>query len=298
MNHPHLIWHAAASLLLATPPLAALADSWTFTATPSATAGRYEQSALRHRYAERGLMLSGEYLDQGGLTLGYSQSTVAMNDASPSIEQRNRVLSAHKFLWFDALPGKVGLRLDRHRLDNNDTSATTNHVDVLAGQLSWLSSDGLLYVDLGHARSRYPNQLSLRQYTPTLGVGLNGGSDWIQWRSYLIFSNNAARSAQLTHTRAPDWKWTHFLAGTNPWLPDTFTLGWRAGKTFYAVDMDALSVANLADLATHSTSLGLSWRIDTHAKAYLQLSKNRFRQVDLNNDYRIDSGYAGLSLNW
>lgn len=297
MTASHLI-RPAAWLLLATASVSAMADSWTFTATPSATEGRYRASALRHRYTEHGLSLSGDYLDQGGLSVGYSQSKVVLHDSAPSIVQNNLLLSAHKHFWFDTIPGRVGLRLDEHRLRNNDTSGTTAHVEVVAPQLNWLSSDGLLYLDLGHARSRYPDQLSLSQYTPTLGLGLNGGADWLQWRSYQIHSNNAARSANRTHTSAQELKWTHYWSGTRAWLPDSLTLGIRGGKTVYAVDMDAQSVANLADLSTESTSLGASWRIDRDAKAYVQLSHSRYRNVTLNNDYQIDAGYAGLSLSW
>jgi hypothetical protein len=274
------------------------AESWYLNATGSATEGAYSGSALRDRLSEQGIRLSADYLEQGGITTAYSHTRISMKNGVQATEQNNLLLSGRLNFRPDALPGRFTVRLDGHRITNNDATRNTNDVSVIAPQLSWLSKSETLYADLGYADSRYQNQLSVRQYTPTLGIGLNGGSDWVQLRGYLISGMNPTRAAGKSSTSAIDTKWTHYFAPRSALIPTSATLGVTAGERIYAVDMDAQSVANLADLDKGGASLGLGWNVNKHTKVFALVGQTKFRNEALGNDYRLNVGHASLSIDW
>lgn len=276
----------------------AYADSWYFNAAASVTGGSYKNSILRDKLSEGGLTISGDYLDQGGVTAGYGKTRIDMKNGITATDQENLLLSGRMHFRPDALPGRLTVRLDGHRVNNNDVSGDTDRVFVVAPQVGWLSHGENLYVDLGYASSHYQNQLSVHQYTPTIGFGFNAGADWIQLRSYRISGLNPARASGKSSTSALDAKWTHFFTPQSALAPASLTLGVAAGERIYAVDMDAQSVANLADLNRGAASLGLAWNITKSAKLFVLAGQSRFRNVALVNDYKLNVGYANLSIGW
>lgn len=296
-QHPRIGLLLLGSALLPLPSLAQ-ADTWFFHATPSATTGSYQDSLLRDTVTETGLRLSADYLDQGGLTTGFSKTWIGMQDAGTDIEQNNLLLSGRWNVWPDSLPGRVSLRLDGHHITNNDLTGDTDDVSVLAPQISWLSSDETLYADLGYAWSDYQNQLEVHQFTPTLGYGFNAGADWIQVRGYLINGLNPARAAGNTSTQALDTSWTHYFAAQSRLVPASLSLGLGLGERIYAVDMNAQSVANLADINQGSATLGLTWNLARNTQLTLLGGQSRFHNAALNNDYSLNLGYASLSMRW
>lgn len=299
MNKRSTTVHAmAAGIGIALAPCAPQAADWTFNASPSVTQGGYKGSNLRDTLSERGLRVSGDYLEQGGFTAGYGTTRIGMKNGVVATDQKNYLLSGRLHFTPDAIPGRLTLRVDAHRLDNNDATRNTDSVNVIAPQLSWLSRDESVYADLGYARSGYQNQLSVRQYTPTIGLGFNGGADWIQVRSYMVRGLNPARAAGKSSTNGLDTKWTHFFASQSSWVPASLTLGVITGERIYGVDMDAQSVANLADLGKGGLSLGLSWKLAKNLKLYALAGQSRFRDVALSNDYKLNVGYLNVAVDW
>jgi hypothetical protein len=275
----------------------AQADTWSFNATPSLTYGSYSGSVQRDKLSEIGVMISADYLDQGGVTAGYSNTRVNLKNAT-TIDQNNYLLSGRKHIFLDSGSGRLTLRLDAHRLNNNDVTGATNGVSVIAPQVGWLSDDHTLYADLGYANSRYPNQTTVHQYTPTLGFGFNSNADWIQMRAYLISGLNPASTGGNSSTSDLDMKWTHYFAPGSELVPASVSLGVAAGKKMYAVDMDAQSVANLADLSKGAATLGLAWNINKNTKLFVLAGQSRYSNVAMANDYKLNVGYASLSIDW
>ncbi len=276
---------------------AAQADSWYANTSASLTQGSYSGSVLRKQLSETGLIVGADYLEQGGVALGLSKTQISMK-GSTSTNQNNLLLSGKLHYWLDAIPGKVTLRVDAHRITNNDTSGDTNNVSALAPQVSWLSNDAMLYADLGFAASRYQNQLTANQFTPTIGFALNNGSDWVQLRAYLISGLNPARAANRTSTQALDAKLTHFFASQSALVPSSVTLSVAGGDRLYAVDMDAQSVANLSDIHKSAASLAFAWNVTKASHLLVVLGQSRFQNVTLNNNYKLNVGYASFSTNW
>lgn len=275
-----------------------LADNWFFSATPSLTEGSYKSSIQRSRLTERGIAVTGDYLDLGGLSAAYSKTWIGMKNSAPSTNQDNYLISGRLHFRPDALPGRLTARLDGHRLENDDATRNTSNVSVVAPQVSWLSNDSNLYIDLGYAKSRYQNNLHVNQYTPTIGFGLNGGSDWLQLRSYQIRGLNPARASGKSSTSSIDAKWTHYFAPQSALVPASLSLGISAGEKIYAVDMDAQSVANLADLNKGAATLGLSWNVAKNAKVFALVGQSRFNNVAQANYYKLNIGHASVSLDW
>ena len=296
-----LFFFKAALLGIGIAPLAIpvhAADQFFFNTAASVTAGSYKDSLQRNKFSEYGMKVSGDYLDQGGVTAGYSSTKITLKSGAPATEQNNFMLSGRLHIRPDALPGRLTLRLDGYRVNNNDGTRNTGPVTVFAPQVGWLSKDGTVYADLGYADSRYQNQLTVHQYTPTLGFGFNAGADWIQFRSYQIRGLNPARAVGKSSTSGLDFKWTHSFAPGSALMPSFLSLGIAAGERIYAVDMDIQSVANLADLEKGAVNFGIGWKITKSTKLFLLAGQSRFRNVTLANDYKLNLGHAGLSVDW
>lgn len=296
---------AALATTLVTAPLLALSSSavfaqdWKVEVAPSVTSGSYQDSAVRQRFSETGATVTAIYRDQGGLKLGLSRTVIGMKNGASDTEQSNQMLSGHWNFQPSSLPGRWTARLDLHGVSNNDQSNITDRVSVWAPQLSWLSADGALYADVGLARSHYQSDLTVNQITPTLGFALNQGFDWVQLRSYQISGLHPSLAGGKTGTSALEAKWTHYLTpGDSAYHPASFTVGLMGGERIYAVDMDAQSVANLADIQTGSAHVGVTWKLTQSAKLFVLLGQNRFHNTALDNDYRLNVAHATLSLNF
>ena len=286
------------TFMLAILPLgSAEASPWLIGVNPSLTQGSYSGSVLRDTLTDRGIRVTANYLDEGGITAGYSRTRVGMK-TSPSISQDNWLLSGHLNHYLDSGNGKLTFRLDGYRLNNNDFAGGTGGVTTYAPQISWLSSDSMKYSDLGFAYSSYPNQLTVKQYTPTAGFGFDRGSDWIQLRAYLIRGLNPARAEGKSSTTGMDAKWTHYFSPGSPIMPTFASLGIFLGEKIYAVDMDAMSVANLADLQRGGETVSLGWKMARNVKLFALLGQSRYRNALIANDYKLNVGYLDLSVDW
>jgi len=289
LNHIAIL----SSLVIATVSQQAVADTWTVKATPSLTQGSYSDSLARSKISDAGVTLAADYLDQGGVTVGYSNTRVNMKNAL-DINQNNVLVSGRLNYWPDSLGSRLTVRLDAH-----DASGNVNAVTAYAPQVSWLSSDSSVYADIGYANSRYKNNsLRVQQFTPTVGFALNGGSDWLQVRSYLINGLTPALAANKTSTQSLDVNWTHFLAPGSAFSPSSVTLGVSGGEKIFAVDMDAQMVANLADLGKGSASVAAAWDIAKNTKFTALLSHSRYTDVALNNNYKLNVLYGNVSVSW
>jgi hypothetical protein len=243
------------------------------------------------------VVLSGDYLEKGGYTLGVTRSNIEGKAGTADLGQTALFASGRMNFTPDKLPGRLTARLDLHAIDNDDASGDTDGVRVVAPQASYLSFDKRSYVDLGYARSTYRNDLSVNQWTPTLGIGFNGGADWLQFRGWFIDPSDVARAQGKDSTIALETKWTHWLA-PNMFGIDNLKASLLLGERIYAVDGDAGSVANLADIQRGGASLGAEWKLGRSGKLLMQLGQDRYRNETLADDYNSNYGYLWLSTQW
>jgi hypothetical protein len=258
-------------------------------------------SLLRAAALESGMVVSADYLEDRGLTLGYTNTAVQFLQSLPQVNQQAIFLSLREHFYSDLLGGRFTLRADGHVSANDDASGLTDDVRAGAIQTSYLGNDKQLYVDVGYARSNYASLLTVSQLTPTFGLALQQDAAWLQLRGYLIEFSDAALAQGFSRTNALELKYSYWLMpGSSYFKPHSVVLSALAGKRLFAVDMDAGSVANLADLQTGGLALGVSWKLDKADKYKLMLlgGQNRYENVSLGNKYRGNFVYANWNMNW
>jgi hypothetical protein len=286
------------SATLLANPLAHAGDSWKVKTAAQGTYLGYADSKFRDSLHEEGAVVSADYLDEGGITAGYTHSEINFKNNVPRIDQNAYFLSARKHFYFDAIPGRITLRADGHIIDNTDPSNDTDDVRAWATQASFLSSDKQYYADFGYARSSYRNNLHVDQFTPTLGFALFDSAGWLQLRAYLIETSNPDRAQGLSSTQAGEIKYTHFLSPDGYLKPTNLQIGGLVGKRFYAVDMDAGSVANLADVQTGGINAGAEWQLGEYAKLLLIGGQNFYKNRAIGDSYSGAFGYLNVSTTW
>ncbi len=287
---------AIVGLIAASGSFSAMAQSdWEWKLDAQGSYGSYSGSTLRDDVSSVGAIVSGEYLDSGGITLGYTYTTVGLKAPASDIDQSNIFLSGRLHFTPDQVPGRISLRMDVHFVDNNDPTGNTDEVTVVAPQVSYLSFDKNLYLDLGYARSVYQNSLSLNQWTPTIGFAMNDGSDWLQARLYYIESSNAARSQGKSNTSAIEAKYTHYFGPNGIAGLDNLQLGALLGERMFAVDGDAGAIYNLADIQKGALTVGGQWKLDESSRILLVGGYEKYTNNTIADDYNSTFVYLNYS---
>jgi len=277
----------------------ALAESadWQVKSDVQGSYGKYSGSIKRKSLLSAGAIISADYLEKGGFSLGGNYTKLTFN-AGSNLNQQSVYGSIHYNVYLDALPGPLTLRLDGHGINNNDTTGNTDNVKVIAPQISFLNYSKTFYIDLGYARSSYKNNLTVDQWTPTLGMGFNDGADWLQVRGYFIKPSNKLRAQNVSRTSAADVKLTHWLA-PDAWLGlEKVQLAGLFGDRIYAVDGDAAAVYNLADVQKGSVSLALQWKLSQSLHLMLAAGNERYLDNTINDSYNNRYAYINLSTQW
>ncbi len=290
----HALLGAACHVVAGT---ALAAGEWSTTLGGQAAYGAYSSADQRDSWASAGVVLSADYLEKGGYTLGVTHASIKGAAGTADIAQNALFASGRLNFTPDSLRGRLTARLDLHAIGNDDATGDTDGVRVVAPQVSYLSFDKRSYVDLGYARSTYRNSLSVNQWTPAVGFGFNQGADWLRLRGWFIDPSNAARAQGKDSTTALETKWTHWLAPNRLGI-DNLKASLLLGERVYAVDADAGSVANLADIQRGGASLGAEWKVGRAGKLLLQLGQDRYRNATLADDYKSNYGYLWLSTQW
>jgi len=299
MKRTYLIAALNATILtsaLAVPAWAA--GEWTTTAGAQAVYGNYGSSTQRDQVTGYGAVLSSDYLERGGFTLGLNRTDIKMNAGSEDIGQNALFASGKLNFTPDGIGGRLTGRMDVHVINNDDVTNDTDGVKAYAPQVSYLSFDKRRYFDLGYARSNYRNDLEVNQWTPTVGFALNDGADWVQLRGWVIDPSNAARAQGESSTTALEAKLTHWFGANKPLGLDNVRLSALAGKRIYAVDPDAGAVANLSDIQRGGLSLGGEWKLGKSLSLLAILSRDNYRNVTIADDYSLTSGYIWVAGKW
>ena len=270
---------------------------WRWQVDMQSAYGSYSGSRLRKALISAGTIVHGDYLERGGFSFGAGLTRLKYRSGT-TLKQQSLYASLRYHLYVDALPGTWTLRLDGHAINNNDPSGNTDNVRVVEPRVSFMNYAKTLYVDLGWARSRYRNRLTVRQWTPTIGLGFNQGGDWFQLRGYRIDTSNPARAQGKRRTTAVDVKWTHWFAPGAAWRPEKMVLAGLAGERIYAVDADAALVYNLADVQRGAASAALEWRLSGTFHLLLMAGSERYRDNTIGNNYSNRFAYADLSARW
>lgn len=298
----------AATCVLAGVRYVQAADDWTLRLTPQGLYSSFSGSATRDYLWSYGAALDMQYLERGGVSLGAEHTDLHAKAGGRSISQNSAFVSGYVHLTPDSLPGRLTLRMDVLGANNNDVTNETDQVRVWAPQVSFMNRSKSLYLDVGYAESRYGDSttpgrgsLRVRQWTPTVGIGFNGGADWLQLRLYDVRNDNALRSASKSKTTAVEGKWIHYFKPRG-WIPEQLQLGVLGGERIYAVDPDTRALYNLSDLHKGGVTLGAHWKLGTNTRLMLSTGYNRFEAVAAPGaaatTYTGAYVYSGLSFQW
>ncbi|MDQ6970432.1 MAG: hypothetical protein Q9M16_07980 [Mariprofundus sp.] len=272
-------------------------SDWSVKTAVQALYGNYSGSVQRSWLVSSGLIVSADYLEQGGFSLAGNYTRLKFKTGS-NINQQGFYANARYNVYFDALPGPISLRLDGHLVNNNDITGDTDKVKVIAPQISFMNYAKTFYADIGYARSSYQNNLNVDQFTPTLGFGFNSGSDWFQIKGFFIKPSNRLRAQNKSSTAAVDVKWSHWFAAGAWHGLEKMQLGGLFGERIYAVDNDAAAVYNLADIQRGSLSLALQWRLTESLHVMLMGGNERYLNNIIGNKYNNRFAYVDISKSW
>ncbi|MDQ7057061.1 MAG: hypothetical protein Q9N62_00775 [Ghiorsea sp.] len=275
----------------------AYADDWSGYADVSMIAGAYSGTTTKNSSIGYGASLQVDYLEWGGAKVAGSLLNISGIDSTVNytIEQQSVFASAHVNKYCDTFGGVFTFRLDAYQVDLKDEFTYQDNVRAYAPQLSFLNYQKTFYVDLGYAKSTYANGLQVDQLTPTLGFAFNQGSDWLQTRSYLIQTSDAALAQGVSTTQAVEFKLTHWTAPGS--IFSQLFANVLLGERVFAVDGDAAAVYSLADAQQGGASFGLSWA-SSFVDSSLMISADSYINKETNATYINGLAYINFSKSW
>jgi hypothetical protein len=286
---------------------------WYLTGLGQVLLDSYSGSELRDDLFGAGLFVKADYLEQGGLSVGYNYQRVDFKADNPDIIENTLFLSGRYNYYPGLLPGRVGLRLDGYLAQDknrfttqgqNNSNTITDDIFTFNPQVSFLNLTKTFYLDLGYAQSEYRSSdnavedLEVNQWTPTLGLGLNQGYDWIQVRAYFISLSESNRVIGKEDTTAMELKWTRWF-GSNALLGlENVQIGLLGGERLFAIDSDAAALYSVPDMQTGAYSLGGQWRINERTKMLLMGGFETYKSLSIDDSYYSTYFYLNLSRQW
>lgn len=305
------------------------ADDWYRQASGQLLLKGYNGSEQLDAYSGIAGFVSADYLERGGFTLGYhlnqTQYKSGLSAAPEDVDEHMLYLGGRLNHHPDRLPGRVSYRLAAY------SGRDALHYDIVTGSsgsgmggggssrsrytvnddiwalnpiVSFLNYAKTLYADLGYAYTRYhssdnaTDDIHIRQWTPTLGLGFNRAADWLQLRAYVISPSSSNRISNTDSTSAVEAKWTHWFGPEAPLALNNIRLTLLAGERRYALDSDARALSNVSDMQTDLLALAGEWRLGEQVRVYLQAGYESYKNRELNDAYNSSYLYAHISRHW
>jgi hypothetical protein len=297
-------------------PAALAADEWEVRATGQAVAGSYSGSDLRDSLYAAGVFIGGDYLEQGGFTVGYNYTRVDGKADNPgdfdTLEENTFYLGGRLHSYPDNLGGKLTWRLDGYLIKDeadlkggngaNGERWTDGDIGVVNPIVGFTNNEKTLAYDLGYAYSDYDfdgfDNYQAHQLTPTVGFAVGGPANWVQLRGYFIHLSEDEVNDGNSDTAALEAKWTHWFSPGAPLGLHSVGVNALVGERFLAVDPDAAVVYTLADEQQGSVALNASWQLGEMTSVMLQLGYDQYENRSLNEDYDAAYLYINLSHSW
>jgi hypothetical protein len=276
-------------------------DAWRYNAGVQYTGANFKSSISRKSAPETGLTFDADNAQMGGVGGRLSRSVVNYNNGNPKLTQTNQHLSGRMYQRNNTSGGRIIYRLDYLHVDNTDSTRLTDDVKTWAPKIGLLTAEGNMFVDLEYAQSSYNGGLRVKQFAPSVGFAFNDSYDWINFKSYLIRNNIAARAMNNTSYNALAITWTHYFGQTNTqWMPASISVGVVLGSRMYAVDTTNGSISNLSHINRNGFNVGANWKItrDTNFSFYAGSSTSRepgLQAGSSNISYRTTFANLGLS---
>jgi hypothetical protein len=228
----------------------------------------YSSGAPRERFTSTGAFLDLDLRAWFGLTVGGDADRVRLLGRQEASPQTNGYGNLRIYLPLGEGGGKLILRADSHQLSYATQENPTVRAHMNGGHLGYLSNvEPLLarcFLDVAFHRSIYPGDFLVDQWTPSLGFGVNGNTDWFSLSgSYIRTRPPVSLGGLIPYDLARAWRggWTHYFQPGFALKPATFGLYGQGGRRLYAVDPDAGLMVNHGDVQLGGGSAALSWRL-------------------------------------
>ena len=279
-------------------------EHWYVDATADAKAGRYSDSILRDNFYSASVWLNIDYLDEYSFAFAYNNLTINFKDADAGSGEFDITQDAFTgqfqyYFYNDALAGKITTQLVAYRLINNSPATMAGNVSIIAPKLAYMHYDKDLSMDIEYVWSGYANSnLVIQQFAPAIGFGFNQNSDWLEFKAYLITSNDKNLSQGEDLLTSARVKWKHWLDPGAIFGVDSFFIDALAGQRIFAVDNETYTVYNLEDIQQASVLLGFGWRpgedFDISAVAGIEQYENK----NIDHTYNREYLYISLTKHW
>ena len=290
-------------LLLSVSRVAISSETWYVATTVNSMIGNYSGSEQRNDLFSGTFILDIDYLDSLSFSLAYNDFSINFKDlGTGEFEIKQNTLSGKvQYHYFsDKYKGTISTQLVVHSITNNDVTLLTDNVSVYSPKISYLNLNKSLYFDLEYVNSSYPgnSNLVIQQFSPSIGFSFNDGSDWLRFKTFLIQSSDKTLSQGEDSLTSIDIKWMHWLS------PDSFLsinnvfIDVLAGKRIFAVDNDAYSVYNLADVQQGSLLFGAAWRAKDDLSISAILGVEKYENTSISNSYNQQYLYLSLTKLW
>ncbi len=278
-------------------------EDWYVSATASAMPGQYSGSVERDNVFSGSLILNADYLDSFSVALAYNNTRINFKDTGFDafvINQNAFAGRVQYHFYADSLGGRITTQLVAHTISNNDATKLTDEVSVAAPKIAYMNYAKDLYMDIEYVQSEYPNNanLKMQQFTPSIGFGFNQNSDWLRVKAYLIKSSDKNLSQGEESLTSLDIKWSHWLAPGAALGLNSFFVDVLAGKRIFAVDNDAFTVYNLADVQQGSVLFGLGWKPGEDFDVTVIAGVEKYENKIINNTYNQQYLYVSLTKSW
>lgn len=283
---------------------AAYADErWYVDATVNGMAGRYSDAELRDNFYSGSAWLNVDYIDIYSFAVAYNNLNISFKDAGSSAFDVNQQAFAGRFQYYfynDTLGGKITAQLVAHDISNDARPTQAGDVTIISPKLVYTNYAKDLSMDLEYVWSSYSDNgdLIIQQFAPSIGFGFNKNFDWLQFKAYLIKSDNKLLSQGEDSLASVDIKWTHWFSPGAILGMDNFFIDVLAGERVFAVENASFTVYNLEAVQQGSVQLGFGWRIgesfDVTAIAGVEQYKNKV----IDNAYDREYLYISMTKHW
>lgn len=285
----------------------------------------YNGDTRRQLDFNAGVYLNLDYLDSGGVSLGYNY-TFTDFDYNADLTEHLFYFSGRRHVYLDTIPGKLTLRIDgyigedtlRYNVNNppgpiagghmgrgnmsGGSSTVSESTDILVYQpvLAYSNFNKTFYADFGYAHSEYsgPVDIDVDQLTPTVGFGLNESYDWFQLRGYFISFETSESLSVDDQFESVEIKYTHWFPDSNGAAMEFWRLSGIFGDRLLAVDPDAAAVYSTSDKQTANFSASIQWKLSSMTRLLLLLNYSEYENISVNNEYDSMLLYLNLQRQW
>lgn len=278
-------------------------ERWYVDATVNGSSGKYSDAELRDNFYSGSAWLNVDYIDIYSFAIAYNRLNINSKDAVPGAFDVTQDAVAGRFQYYfynDTLGGKITAQLVAYQISNDAPSTQAGGPQIISPKFVYTNYAKDLNLGFEYVWSSYSDNsdLIVEQFAPSIGIGFNKNSNWVQLTAYLIQSDNKILSQGEESLTSADIKWTHWFS-PNAFLGlDNLFIDVLAGERIFAVDNETFTVYNLEDVQQGSVLLGLGWRVgedfDVTAIAGVEKYKNKI----IDNEYDREYLYISLTQHW